>query len=387
MEARYKDFQSKRFLLDIWSATWDENTTNKIRFFEKCVPANGIHSNRKSTYWGTDQNRAVFVTKAKEEMDQENPTWKHDAEKRKIWSKKNHIAQINQYLKLIPNLKSSKGVNINTIRERLETQKKRETSMVDIAEKSYKAHIQSRQRKIDHKMRQLQKRRKVYVGETTDTKDKFDLAALFNLDIDFSFSEDIYDPPIDLENHAVEYIQNTEENVIKNCFGSDSDEPNEQVNSDKTTRSLISVREERADTESTLTDFNCFSERSSEREECKSCSDWFTANSLTSDDNDYLNEIGSTKEENEREVSYIESEKDSRKDLLKRAVDDIVVVDDEEKEIVLKKLSGSCGMQTCCMDLDNGENIEETIPCLLEHILEMLPKDPHRVNIYYSSLY
>ena len=373
MEARYKDFQNKRYLLDIWSETWDEKTTNKLRYFEKCVPANGIHSNRKFASWGLDENRAEIVIIAKANMERENPDWKSQAEKRKIWSKKRRILQINGYLKWIEYLQCSKQVNFESVYKRLETQKKREMNSLKIVVESYEGHLKFSKRKLENKRKQLAKRRKLYVEQETNCE-KTELTELLNLTFDFPV-EDLSKTPLVLQTHNSRGIEKAENNDLPDNFLDGSNEnPNEVATTAHIQTDAGEKSEETSDRESVLTDFNCYSEKSDEREECKSTSDWFRSCSSCSRENDF--EIwpnsANASDNEEEEIG------EAPKHLLENCI--FVEEDTDDEEVCITALSKACHNKECCITLLNSENIQKPIPCLREHITEMVLKCPQRVS-------
>ncbi len=373
MKARYEDYESKKFLLDIWSATWDESTANKLRYFDNCVPANGVHSNRKCANWGSDENRATFLLSAKAEMEKTVPNWKWEAEKRKIWSKKRHISIINGYLDWVGHLQSSKSLDLETIRKRLETRKKREADSLAAAIQSYEASLEFNRKKIDNKRRRLEKRRKDYVTDSKVNADETDLTVLLNLSFDCPPEQDISNTPIVLQSNSSEGIEKDEGNdLLENIL----DIPDEEhtVNEEPTdvkTEKFYQLPRELSDTESHLTDFNCFSEKSHEQEECKSRSDWFRACSSCSRENDFQSNLSLSGLSDEEEPEILSS----------KSLDGSIYIEDDKDETLKSQneLSTSCNYEKCCVNLCSNKNVNGPIACLSHHISEMVVKSPQTV--------
>ncbi len=104
MTARKNDYESKKFILDIWSATWDKTTSNRIKYFEDCIPANGFRSMRNVQVWGTDPSRKQFLVKARKQARQVCRSWRSDFSQRKLrWKKASiNLAQdtLSQFLQI-----------------------------------------------------------------------------------------------------------------------------------------------------------------------------------------------------------------------------------------------------------------------------------------------
>ncbi len=158
MTARKNDYESKKFILDIWSATWDDTTKNKLRYFDDCIPANGPRSMRNPTVWGTDTSRKKFLIKARKEAKATTPSWRHDFIKRHLAWKQYSICMAEKLLKDLYKIKAETAVDISDVEGELKKKLACDSKIADRLLQKLNIHKKTQERKLERRIARLDRR-------------------------------------------------------------------------------------------------------------------------------------------------------------------------------------------------------------------------------------
>ncbi len=450
MAARLKDFEDKKVELDLWAITWDSTTENKLRYFENCLPANGENSMRKGPNWGTDPNRRIFIQQAKSEMRRSSRSWHAWQEKirqSKLSWKRRHLAQISEYVEYIYQQKLQDKKNMSHIETILVKKQQRELMILNSLEKEQKRHNGWFQRQTREKGQQIEEIKNLR-KEKKDDEVPPNLDEIFDINLDFS-TEDILKIPIffqkDINGDFNELVCVTEEVPEDFLENTPSTEPScaseiEQENcqslpkEDIKTHSLTEDGKSNWSKETIKSDWSeetinsdwsndsidtdwsnesvpIKSSHQFERPNSQSPNEWFYppdspgGTSANSDLDPFLELAVKTSptcipkctKAKKRDVEeVIDTLSDiSKLSSQKAEISDIVTIEDVEGEIALKTIFVPCADEKCCLRLVTADNISTPIPCLLQHINDMVKDYSTQVSIinktslsvYFSFLY
>lgn len=193
MTAKMEDYKDKKQIFDVWAMTWDE-TSNKLRCLEDCLPANGQFSMRPTKTWGTDPSRSRFLRKERKAAYKEDPTWKDKLLKRKIKWKISQIAHIDKNLQIANELTNKQGLKLPSVIRALQQKKERDLKCLQKLQTMEQGINQFLKQKAENRINRIEKRRKKdreVRQSTLSRRQEQEIEDITDfLDMDFDFVEE-----------------------------------------------------------------------------------------------------------------------------------------------------------------------------------------------------